>query len=273
YGYNPVYIDFDAFEESSIFKVISQLIDVKKDNFIIDLTQIEMNQIVSLDLTNLPNLKSLNENVLYGLENLEILHLSKMNFLKFPSSSYKNLLNLNKLILNKITFKNLSIFKDSKYIDKLSLKNCCFVKNQLTNDNYEILNNLKSLESDIDLEIFEKNYSTLEILSLEYQTLKNLNNFKMLKFLNIRNCSPLECINFLNDLNQMEFLDFKLPNNLIDSFELVNLYKLKFLVLTCENIPNFNESFKNLQGLELINAKSIPRDQFVNLINVDYLAL
>ncbi|CAF0899306.1 unnamed protein product, partial [Brachionus calyciflorus] len=143
---------------------------------------------------------------------------------------------------------------------------------QIEKNSIQSLNSLKSLESDCDPEIFGIN-SDLEILSLKFQTLNIPNRFKMLKFLNIRCYTSFTDINFLNDLSELEFLDFELPNNLNDTFKFVTLTKLKFLILKCENPPKFNVTLKNLQGLEIIGSEDLARDQFVNLLNLDYLAI
>ncbi|CAF0940310.1 unnamed protein product [Brachionus calyciflorus] len=116
----------------------------------------------------------------------------------------------------------------------------------------------------------------LEILNLETfppNVSIKLVEFKMLKFLNIRYGSRLNDIDFLNDLSQLEFLDIHLLESFHSTFEIVQLPKLKFLVINSKSIPSFNSSFKNLQGLELIELEFIEWDRIVNLVNLDYLAL
>ncbi|CAF0948001.1 unnamed protein product [Brachionus calyciflorus] len=336
----------ENFEESIKFKIISQLIEAKKNQLIIDLTQIENNQIKKLNLSNgylnlhekslnfieanlnikclnelklrnrlidqipnnffhqfkyltklklnLENLKGLNEDVFNGLENLEFLKIRNLTFSKSEPNSFRKLVNLKELILDQCTIKNSEFFQSLQQLKKLVFQGCSISNCEMKNLNY-----LKSLESlkifdsvfeQIDkadfkgfncLKLFESDYEPnnlllnpqLDILSLKFQTLKSLDQFKMLKFLNIRKHCSYENLNFLNELNHLEFLDFHLENKLTYAFKSVNLPSLKFLTLTCVNTPNFNETLKNLQGLELKDPKFIPRDHFVNLVNLDYLAL
>ncbi|CAF0914801.1 unnamed protein product [Brachionus calyciflorus] len=240
---------------------------------------------------SLRNLRHLPQGVFNGLKYLEILKLCDFTSTKIEPNIFKNLISLEKLVLYRVSLKNDGLFRSLKNLKKLVIKNCRssyfelksfntlknleylkFLKNsisQLELYGYWGFKSLKILEIDQNLELYKIN-PRLEILSYKFYKLKCVNNFKMLKFLNIRKCY-FKSIDFLNGLNELEFLDINLPVDLIDSFELVNLPKLKFLVLTCENIPNFNESLNNLQGLELSGCRFLPRDQFVNLVNLDYL--
>ncbi|CAF0955755.1 unnamed protein product [Brachionus calyciflorus] len=240
-------------------------------------------------------LKSFNDDVFNDLQNLESLKLTNLSFAKWEANTFKKLTKLNELVLDRVSIKGSDILNNLDHLKKLVLKECSIIDFEIKNsdclkslesfkflengfdemyktDKFKGLNNLKSFESDCDVDKFQINPG-LEILGLKFQTIKSLNNFKMLKFLNIREHCSFKNINFLNELKELEYLDFKLPNNLTYAFKFVNLPKLKFLVLTCTNTPNFRDSFKNLQGLELIEPKFIPRDHFVNLISLDYLAI
>ncbi|CAF1046671.1 unnamed protein product [Brachionus calyciflorus] len=349
-------LKFDTFEKMMKFKVIYQLINLKKDEFIIDLSQIEENQIEKLYLLlndekllkndqslsflntflnihslkelefrhrhiyelpknffqplkyltklrlNLPSVKNLDDDdVFNGLENLQILKLSNLNILNSVPNAFEKLTNLKVLILNRVTIENLKSLNHLEHLKKLDLRQCSIINFKMKN-----LDNLKSLETlkifynnfeEIDLTNFnglkklkclesDYNYGVealkinpqLEILNIHKQKLNLNNNFKMLKFLSFTIDysvyeRPFTDINFLNELTELEFLDLDLLSNLSDAFNSVNLPKLKFLVLMCENTPNFNASFRNLQGLELVEPKSLPRDKFINLVSLDFLSI
>ncbi|RNA13839.1 slit -like protein [Brachionus plicatilis] len=243
------------------------------------------------NLTRLEIKDSLNENSFIGLENLEILELSE-NKIDIEENTFKALINLKQLIFTSCYFGNFHKTNGRENLKQLKLKDCTFADFRLEYlelfknlENLQIFTSrfakseiksfnrfekLKILETDLEEEMHLK--SNLEILSLEFQSFKPHASFNGLKFLNIRVECPLNQIEHLNQLNQLEFLDFKLPNKLTKKFNQVNLPKLKFLVLTCRNTPNFNQSLQNLQGLELIGASFMPRDQLKNLKSLDYLA-
>ncbi|CAF1111467.1 unnamed protein product [Brachionus calyciflorus] len=184
---------FDTYEECAKFSVISQLINAKKDDFIVDLSEIENNQMVKLDLTfeshfkknteilsaiksclnvdsirdlkynscdykiqnnvfqlfknltmltiNLRSLESLEKDVFNGLRNLVILKFSNTNFLCEPEA-FRTLRGLKTLILDRVTIRNVDIFKDLPGVKKLVLKECSLLDFQM-----ETFNGLKSLES------------------------------------------------------------------------------------------------------------------------------
>ncbi|CAF0789628.1 unnamed protein product [Brachionus calyciflorus] len=251
---------------------------------------------------NLPYVKNLDDyDVFNGLENLQILKLSNLKFLNSVPNAFEKLKNLKVLILNRVMIKNLKSLNHLKHLQKLDLRQCSIINFQMKNlDNLKALETLKIFYNDfkeIDLTNFnglkklkclESDYKygvealkinpQLEILNIHRQKLNLNNNFKMLKFLSFTFDysvfeRPFNDINFLNELNELEYLNFDLLNNLSDAFNSVNLPKLKFLVLMCENTPNFSASFRNLQGLELIEPKSLPRDKFINLVSLDFLSI
>ncbi|CAF0914820.1 unnamed protein product [Brachionus calyciflorus] len=289
--------DYQVLNENSL-SCISSLLNLKSIKEIKfrrgSITEIPDNFFIkfkNLKKLNLKFLENLKEDVFNGLENLEILKIYDSFSLNPEANALEKLTNLKKLILFKGTIKNIAFLNNLKSLKKLVIKKCNFelfemkslngltsleslrlFKNkfkQIEKNNFEGFKNLKSLESDYEPEIFTKN-SPLEILSLK--SLINHNNFKSLKFLNIRDFNLFSDFNFLNGLNELEFLDLEVPDNLTRSFETVDLSKLKFLVLTCQNIY-LNESLKNLQGLELIGSKLFSPNQFVNLVNLDYLSV
>ncbi|RNA34668.1 LRR receptor-like serine threonine- kinase FLS2 isoform X1 [Brachionus plicatilis] len=255
-----------------------------------------------LEIKDLFSLKSLNENSFIGLESLEILELSEnRNMIDIKENTFKALINLKLLIFTECKFPNFhktsglenlkalkikrSTFEDFrleylelfKNLENLQIFISEFVKSEIKSlDGFE---KLKILETDLEEEIHLK--SNLEILSfnvdfgysLTFLSFKPHVSLNGLKFLCIRNCS-LNQIEHLNQLNQLEFLDFFLHDELVDDFNQVNLPKLKYLMLTChQHTPNFNQSLQNLQGLELIDAQFLPRDRFINLKSLDYLAI
>ncbi|CAF0922117.1 unnamed protein product [Brachionus calyciflorus] len=336
---------FDTNEECVKFSVISQLIKAKRDDFIVDLSQKENNQMVKLDLTfesnfkknteilsviksclnidsiryfkynscdykiqnnvfkmfknltklniNLRSLESLEMDVFNGLEKLEILKFSNTSFLCEPEA-FITLRGLKKLILHRVTIRDVDIFKGLPRVEKLVMKGCSLLDFQMETlnglkslESLQIFNSrfeqiylrdfnglkcLKSLESDYEPRIFRIN-KYLEIISLKFRTFNILGKFEFLTFLSLRTARELEDIYFLNNLKQLEFLDFKLANCGTDTFKIINLPELKFLVLTCENTPNFEDSFNNLQGVELIGPRFISSDQFINLVSLNYLAI
>ncbi|RMZ97137.1 hypothetical protein BpHYR1_042600 [Brachionus plicatilis] len=237
------------------------------------------------------DLQFLNENSFRGLESLEILELAKL-LIDIDENAFKALINLRLLIFTKCYFGNFHKKSGLENLKALKIKHSNFVDFRLEYlqlfknlENIQIfrsefakseiksfngLENLKILETDLTEETLFK--SNLEILSLDFQSFKPHASFNGLKFLNIR-VGCLEQIEHLNQLNQLEFLDFELDEKLVDDFNQVNLPKLKYLVLICSNTPNFNQSLQNLQGLELIGARFMPRDRFLNLKSLDYLAL
>ncbi|CAF1077050.1 unnamed protein product [Brachionus calyciflorus] len=242
---------------------------------------------------NVHHLEGLNQELFNSLENLQTLKLSNVFLIKPELNSFEKLSKLNKLILYGVVLKNFDILENLQNLKKLVVKKCVInlalkslnglnsleslklFDNEFKqiDKNFQLnLKSLKSLESNHDLEIFKIN-PQLEILSLKPKSLKNYNNFEYLKFLNIQDFSSFEDLNFLNGLSQLEFLDFKIERNLTEAFESVHLPKLKFLILTCETTPFFNETFMNLNGLELTSIESIRKDQFVNLLNLDYLCV
>ncbi|RNA24920.1 hypothetical protein BpHYR1_006620, partial [Brachionus plicatilis] len=276
-------------KESTKFQVYAQLIKNKNDHVIIDLSQKEKNQIDSLKLTSnseddipmtesgfelIPtylDAESVRELKIvgYALINLKLLIFTDCCFGIFNETS--GLENLRELKIKECRFKDfrlqyLELFKN---LENLQLFESIFVQSKIKSFNG--LEKLKILETDENEKILLK--SNLDILSLNFQSFKPHDSFNGLKFLNIRVGCPLNQIEHLNQLNQLEFLDFSLPNKLTKKFNQVNLPKLKYLVLTCRNTPNFNQSLQNLQGLELINAKFTPRDKFINLKSLDYLAI
>ncbi|RNA05324.1 hypothetical protein BpHYR1_041532, partial [Brachionus plicatilis] len=241
-----------------------------------------------LEISNLFYLKSLNENSFIGLESLEILKLSDfptdLDLIDIKENTFKALINLKLLIFTDCCFDNFHKTSGLENLRELKIKECSFENFRLEYlelfknlENLQffgcILDKIKSFNGLEKLKILETNEkqeellkSNLDILSLASQSFKPHVSLNGLKFLCIRKCS-LNQIEHLNQLNQLEFLDFFLPEELEDDFNQVNLPKLKYLVLTCTNTPNFNRSFHNLQGLELIYAEFMPSD------NLDYLAI
>ncbi|CAF1049596.1 unnamed protein product, partial [Brachionus calyciflorus] len=243
----------------------------------------------------LPKLISFDEDLFNGLDNLEILELKS---LETAPSSFKKLTKLNKLILERVVINNNYIFNNLEHVKKLVLKECKYLKSefelsifnslkslesliifenkfeQIDSSNFNVLKSLKCLEMNADQEFLILN-PNLEILNLETVSSNvsiKLVEFKMLKFLNIQYGCQLNDIGFINDLSELEFLNICLSESLHGTFEIVKLPKLKFLVINSRSIPNFNNSFKNLQGLELISLRFMEWDRLVNLVNLEYLA-
>ncbi|CAF0976877.1 unnamed protein product [Brachionus calyciflorus] len=245
-------------------------------------------------ILNMRYVKSLNENVFNGMENLEILKLYNFKDLNFESNAFNKLVNLKELVFDRVRIDNPNIFNNLEKLKKLDFNEC-----SVSNFGFNSFNGLKSLES---LKVFRSHLSdffngdfvslpnsvkcletryfdasslkinpSLEILNIGHATLDIFANLKMLKFLKVEFIQVNDIV-LLNELSQLEYLDLTLKENL-EEFNLVNFSMLKFLVLTCDKIPKFNGSLKNLQGLELINAKIIPNDAFDNFVNLDYLAL
>ncbi|RNA44873.1 hypothetical protein BpHYR1_041794, partial [Brachionus plicatilis] len=282
----PTYLDAESVRELKIVGYGDREFPTQIFRPFKNLTRLKIKEIYSL--------KSLNENSFIGLESLEILELSEnRNMIDIKENTFKALINLKLLIFTGCCFGNFhetsglenlrelkikySRFDDyrleylelCKNLENLQIFESIFVQSKIKSFNG--LEKLKILETDLEEEIHLK--SNLEILSLNFQSFKPHDSFNGLKFLNIRVGCRLKKIEHLNQLNQLEFLDFSLPNKLTKKFNQVNLPKLKYLVLTCRNTPNFNQSLQNLQGLELINAKFMPRDIFFNLKSLNYLAI
>ncbi|CAF0777187.1 unnamed protein product [Brachionus calyciflorus] len=350
-NYQNYYQNYE-FEITPEYLVFSKLIESKKDQLIIDLTEIENNRMHRLDirkcygdlnansltfintclnvqsikileiknfridqldknifqpfkyltklLLNVRYVGSLNEEVFNGLENLEILKLYNSKNLKPEANAFKKLINLKELVLDQVLFYENGIFNDLKNLKILVLINSYIITdmnnfNHLQSletlkmncsgwhsvfgekdTNYLVnLSKLKCLESFYVEERFIIN-PNLEILNVNCIEPKFLLSFKMLKFCKISINFEFQVL-ILNELQQLEFLDLYLENDLnkkiTNLFEYLNFPKLKFLVLNCKNVPKFNASFQNLQGLELIEPTFIPHDQFVNLVSLEYLAI
>lgn len=139
------------------------------------------------------------------------------------------------------------------------------------------LQNLKILELNISKKFILhdecfKNLPNLEIISFGETDLDNI-CFDQLKFLNARDC-VLNNIIFMNKLENLEFLDFQLNVDLIETFENIHFNRLKFLALKCDNVPMFNSSFRYFKGkLELIDVRKFPSGKLINLLNLECLSL
>ncbi|RNA26862.1 hypothetical protein BpHYR1_011779 [Brachionus plicatilis] len=286
----PTYLDVESVRELKIVSYSDTELPTQLFRPFKNLTRFEIRTLFFLN--------TLNENSFIGLEGLEILELysdpTDENLIDIKENTFKALINLKLLIFTDCRFVNFHKTNGLENLRELKIKGCSFLED-FRLEYLELCKNLENLlifDSSFDksefksfngfeklkiLETDEKEEellkSNLYILSLYRQSFKPHVSLNGLKFLNIRVECRLKKIEHLNQLNQLEFLDFCLPNKLTKKFNQVNLPKLKYLVLTCRNTPNFNESLKNLQGLEVINAKFTPRDQFINLKSLDYLAI
>ncbi|RMZ95590.1 hypothetical protein BpHYR1_024732 [Brachionus plicatilis] len=260
----------DFFMTESGFELIPTYLDVEsvKELKIVGYKDTEFPTQIFRPFKNLTRLKIeihfeikqyFKENTFIGLESLEILELANQKWTR------------ERIVLKDCTFADfrLEYLELFKSLENLQIFTSRFAKSEIKSFNR--FEKLKILETDLEEEMHLK--SNLDILSLASRSFKPHISLNALKFLIIRDEFQFNEINFLNQLNQLEFLDLILPNKLADNFNQVNLPKLKFLVLTCRNTPSFNQSLQNLQGLELINAKFTPRDKFINLKSLDYLAI
>ncbi|CAF0820828.1 unnamed protein product [Brachionus calyciflorus] len=253
-------------------------------------------------------LSFLRENNFQHLENLTRLEIrnSEIEFIETNTFSGLKCLNTLQMTNNKIKNFGKGAFNHLENLKHLDLnENCIEI---LKKNTFDLLSNLEYLKiTDNPLSLIESDafnglnhMSILEINSTHKQlnfdstvfhtcvNLKVLNlgensvnltpeffdKLTSLQFLNIRH-NMINEINFLNKMENLEFLDVQFINSkeFGENFEKLCLSNLKFLVITCETVPRFSSNFSNLQGIEIIGPKSLPNDVFANLVNLDYFKL
>ncbi|CAF0859960.1 unnamed protein product [Brachionus calyciflorus] len=286
-------LDFISNSVEKIQEFLLRVEDVKKlpklDSFrnlkklsleLFDLEKIKQNDFISLEsLVELEikcqNVDSIEKNSFIQLKNLKKLSINESKIEHLESEIFNGLNELKILNLkqNKISILEENCFKLLNNLEVLILNE--YSIEEIESSVFEDLPNLKTLElstsgDEINLESCEN----LEILDLNQDKLKNIevSAENQIRFLNIRNCN-IEKLELLNKFNQLEYLDLSVVKNISNSFHKINLPSLKYLALRCKIVPIFGSNFSSLQGLELVDAKTLLRDSYIHLKNLEYLQL
>ncbi|CAF1016416.1 unnamed protein product [Brachionus calyciflorus] len=240
----------------------------------------QMENLIELDLSGC-NLSRLKDNIFNDLKNLKNLNLSFNRLKTFNKKTFNGLVNLEILNLNK---NQIHSFEKNALSNLKKLKNLLIEKNKilhLTHGMFSGLNKLEKLSLNgkeiktIDQRVFQQ-CRIMEVLDLsENKFSQELHPFlfrfnKNLKYLNMKKCSPsgLEC---LNRLTQLEYLDLTGDCLKIDEFYKIEIKSLKFLMLTCSDIPKFGKIFKELRALEIVGVENFPEGCLKFLQNLEYL--
>ncbi|CAF0976895.1 unnamed protein product [Brachionus calyciflorus] len=232
--------------------------------------------------------KSLNENVFNGLENIEILKFHNSNDLNFESNVINKLVNLRELFFDRFKFNKVDIFNKLEKLEKLYFNLCSasnFEMNSLNGLNslkslqfigsrfsYSFINHFVSLNSVKCLEIDKRDFKclkinpNLEILNIILHPFHSIeieiveNNFRIPIQSGIYNIPDnIGIPDSIGNLKMLKFLKlYVVKAN--DIFRLNELTQLEYLDLTLwENLDEFNlEYFTKLKYL-VLTCKKIPK--------------
>lgn len=219
------------------------------------------------------NIDEIEENAFNGLVNLKKLTITHTLVTRIGSNTFNGLHKLQTLILNSnlITTIEGDSFKMLPYLELLQIWDnkikCVHI------DSFDGLSNLKIFDFEFQSDSFSFNHiEKIEILNLKSYELnkESLKNLSQLKFLNIRDCS-IRSFDFLNYFPKLEYLDTSIQDELIRTFEALNLPSLRFLVLKSNVVPRFGTGFSKLKGLEIIELNIFHSGCFIYLSELNYL--